>query len=48
MTATYLNLSPVAHEISSVEALKEGKFEEDSYINISFLQLTSHIQIHSL
>ena len=29
-----LNFSPFAHEISSVEAPKGGKFEEDSCINI--------------
>ena len=28
VTAPDLNLSPFAHEISSVEAPKEGKFEE--------------------
>ena len=43
VTATYLNFIPVAHEISSVEAFKGGKFEEESCINISFLQLPSHI-----
>ena len=43
MTATVLNFSPFAHEISSVEAPKGGKFEEDYCINISILQLSSHI-----
>ena len=43
MTATVLNFSPFAHEISSVEAPKGGKFTEDSCIHILFLQLPSHI-----
>ena len=47
VTATYLNFSTVAHEISSVEAPKGGKFEEDSCIDISFLQLPSHIYLDS-
>ena len=43
MTAPDLNLSPFAHEISSVEATKGGKFTEVQYMDISFLQLPSHI-----
>ena len=43
MTATVFNFSPFAHEISSVEAPKGGKFTEDSCINISFLRLPSHM-----
>ena len=42
-TVTYSNLSPVAHEISSGEAPKGGKFKDNSCIDISFLQLPSHI-----
>ena len=45
MTATVLNFSPFAHEISSVEATKGGKFTEVYYMDISFLQLPSHISI---
>ena len=43
VTATYLNFSPDAHEISSVEATKGSKFEEDSCIDILFQQLPSHM-----
>ena len=43
VTATYLNLSPVAHELSSGTAPKGGKFTEDSCMNISFLRLPSHL-----
>ena len=43
VTAPDLNLSPFAHEISSVEAPKEGKFEEAYSMDIFFLQLPSHI-----
>ena len=35
--------STFSHEISSVEAPKEGKFEEDSFIDILFQQLPSHM-----
>ena len=45
VTAPDLNLSPFAHEISSVEAPKEGKFEEAYSMDISFLQLPSHMSI---
>ena len=38
-----LNFSQVAHEISSVEAPKGGKLTDDLCINISFIQLPSHI-----
>ena len=41
--AKYKNLSPVAHDISSVGAPKGGKFTEDSCMEISFLRLPSHI-----
>ena len=44
VTATVLNFSPFAHEISSVEAPKGGKFTEVQYMDISFLQLPSHIE----
>ena len=43
VTAPDLNLSPFAHEISSVEAPKEGKFKEAYSMDISFLQLPSHM-----
>ena len=43
MTAPDLNLSPFAHEISTVEATKGGKFTEVYYMDVSFLQLPSHI-----
>ena len=43
VTAPDLNLSPFTHEISSVEAPKEGKFKEAYSMDISFLQLPSHI-----
>ena len=43
MTATYSNLSQVAHEISSGEASKGGKFEEGLYMDILFLQLVFEI-----
>ena len=43
-TATYLNFSQVAHEISSVEAFKRSKLKEDLCIDIFFLQLLSHVQ----
>ena len=43
VTATYSNLSQVAHEISSGEASKGGKFEEGLYMDILFLQLLSHV-----
>ena len=43
VTAPDLNLSPFAHETSSVEATKGGKFTEVYYMDISFLQLPSHI-----
>ena len=43
VTATYLNLSPVAHELSSGTAPKRGKFTEDSCMNISFLRLPSRL-----
>ena len=36
----------VAHDISSRKANKGDKFEEGLYINISFLQLPSHIICH--
>ena len=45
MTAPDLNLSPFAHEISSVEATIGGKFTEVQYMDISFLQLPSHISV---
>ena len=44
VTAPDLNLSPFAHEISSVEAPKGGKFTGLLCMDISFLQLPSHIQ----
>ena len=43
VTVPDLNLSPFAHETSSVEAAKGGKFREVYYMDISFLQLPSHI-----
>ena len=43
VTPTYLNLSLVAHEISSWQPSKVGKFEEGSYTGISFLHLLSNI-----
>ena len=43
VTAPDLNLSPFAHETSSVEGTKGGKFREVYYMDISFLQLPSHI-----
>ena len=48
VTATYINWSPVAHEISSGEAPKGGKFKDNSCIDISFLQLPSHVEIHTI
>ena len=44
VTAQFLNISQFAHEISSVEAHKGGKFTDNSCMDISFLQLPSHIQ----
>ena len=45
VTAPDLNLSPFTHEISSLEAPKEGKFKEaySMDMDISFLQLPSHL-----
>merc|ERR1711949_119682 len=43
VTAPDLNLSPFAHETSSVEGTNGGKFREVYYMDISFLQLPSHI-----
>ena len=40
---TYLNLSSVAHEISSVEAPKGGKYEDNLCMDTSFLQQPSQI-----
>ena len=37
VTATYSNLSPVAHEMSSVQLSKVSKLTEDSCMDISFL-----------
>ena len=42
VTAPDLNLSPFAHETSSVEGTKGGKFTEVYCMDISFLQLPSH------
>ena len=41
VTTKYSNLSSVAHDICSREVLKGGKFEDNSCIDISFLQLPS-------
>ena len=43
VTAPDLNLSPFAHETSFVEGTKGGKFREVYCMDISFLQLPSHI-----
>ena len=43
VTAPDLNLSLFAHETSSVEGTKGGKFMEVYCMDISFLQLPSHI-----
>jgi len=43
VTAPDLNLSPFAHETSSVEGTKGGKFREVYCMDISFLQLPSHM-----
>merc|ERR1711949_6808 len=48
VTAPDLNLSPFTHEISSVEAPKEGKFKEAYSMDISLLQLPSHIRTITL
>ena len=45
VTLTYSNLSSVAHEISFGEVLKGGKSAEGSCMDISFLQLPSHMYI---
>ena len=47
VTASNSNLSPVAHEISSAQPSKGGKFTEDACMDISFLRLPSHIQLLS-
>ena len=43
VSAPDLNLSPFAHETSSVKGTKGGKFTEVYCMDISFLQLPSHI-----
>ena len=48
MSATYSNLSPIAHEINSVQPSKGGKFREDSCIDISSLRQPCHVWSHWL
>ena len=43
VTAPVLNFSPFAHKISSVEAPKGGKFEDNLCMDTSFLQQPSQI-----
>ena len=44
VTATYSNLSQVAHEISFYWGASKGsKLEEELYMDVSFLQLPSHM-----
>jgi len=45
-TAKVLDFGPFAHEMGSVEAPKGGGFRDGSCINVSFLQLPSHILLH--